>query len=32
VALFDRHGFERNRQIGKHHWVVSRLVGSAARR
>ena len=27
VALFERHGFERLRQIGKHHWVVSRLVG-----
>ena len=27
VALFERHGFERIRQIGKHHWVVSRFVG-----
>jgi hypothetical protein len=27
VALFDRHGFERVRRIGKHHWVVSRFVG-----
>ena len=27
VALFERHGFERVRQIGKHHWVVSRFVG-----
>jgi len=27
LALFERHGFERVRQIGKHHWVVSRLVG-----
>ena len=26
VALFERHGFERMRQIGKHHWVVSRFV------
>ena len=27
VALFERHGFERVRQIGKHHWVVKRFVG-----
>jgi hypothetical protein len=27
VAMFERHGFERDRQIGKHRWVVSRLVG-----
>ena len=27
VALFERHGFERKRRIGKHHWVVSRFVG-----
>jgi hypothetical protein len=27
LALFECHGFERVRQIGKHHWVVSRLVG-----
>ena len=27
VALFERHGFERVRRIGKHHWVVSRFVG-----
>jgi GNAT superfamily N-acetyltransferase len=27
VALFERHGFQRNRQLGKHHWVVSRFVG-----
>ncbi|MGA2519551.1 MAG: GNAT family N-acetyltransferase [Acidimicrobiales bacterium] len=26
VAMFERHGFERDRQIGKHRWVVSRLV------
>jgi hypothetical protein len=26
VALFERHGFERERQIGKHHWVVSRFI------
>jgi hypothetical protein len=28
VAMFERHGFERRRQIGKHHWVVSRPVNS----
>ena len=27
VALFERHGFERKRRLGKHHWVVSRFVG-----
>jgi len=27
VAMFERHGFERGRQIGKHRWVVSRRVG-----
>jgi GNAT superfamily N-acetyltransferase len=26
VAMFERHGFTRNRQIGKYRWVVSRLV------
>jgi hypothetical protein len=27
VAMFERHGFSRNRRIGKHRWVVSRVVG-----
>jgi hypothetical protein len=27
VAMFERHGFARGRQIGKHRWVVSRVVG-----
>jgi GNAT superfamily N-acetyltransferase len=27
VALFERHGFERTRRLGKHHWVVVRDVG-----
>lgn len=27
VAMFERHGFLRNRRIGKHRWVVSRVVG-----
>ncbi|WP_246636963.1 GNAT family N-acetyltransferase [Actinoplanes hulinensis] len=26
VALFERQGFTRTRQIGKHHWVVTRVV------
>ncbi|MCB0253607.1 MAG: GNAT family N-acetyltransferase [Anaerolineae bacterium] len=26
VALFERHGFQRTRQLGKNHWVVTRLV------
>lgn len=27
VAMFERHGFTPQRQIGKHRWVVSRVVG-----
>jgi GNAT superfamily N-acetyltransferase len=27
LAMFERHGFERNRKIGKHRWVVCRSVG-----
>lgn len=26
VSFFERHGFKRDRQIGKHHWVVTRHV------
>jgi hypothetical protein len=26
VALFERHGFERTRRLGMHHWVVTRVV------
>ena len=26
VSLFERHGFERMRRLGKNHWVVSRVV------
>jgi hypothetical protein len=26
VQLFERHGFVRERQLGKHHWVVARDV------
>ncbi|MFC8429562.1 GNAT family N-acetyltransferase [Streptomyces sp. NPDC057253] len=31
VALFESHGFERTRRIGKHHWVVTRVVPGQAR-
>lgn len=27
VAMFERHGCVRQRRIGKHRWVVSRVVG-----
>jgi GNAT superfamily N-acetyltransferase len=27
VAMFERHGFRRQRQIGKHRWVVGRVLG-----
>lgn len=26
IAMFERHGFARGRQIGKYRWVVHRLV------
>jgi GNAT superfamily N-acetyltransferase len=26
LALFEAHGFERERRLGKHHWVVARQV------
>ncbi|GGC15890.1 hypothetical protein [Cellulomonas carbonis] len=26
VELFDDHGFDRVRQVGKHAWIVSRTV------
>ena len=26
LALFERHGFERTRRLGKHHWVVTKVV------
>lgn len=29
VTLFESHGFERNRRLGKHHWVVGRTVPRA---
>jgi GNAT superfamily N-acetyltransferase len=27
LQMFERHGFRRNRRIGKHRWVVSQQVG-----
>jgi GNAT superfamily N-acetyltransferase len=30
VTLFESHGFERIRRLGKHHWVVARTVSRAA--
>jgi len=26
VSMFERHGFERTRRLGKHHWVVARVA------
>jgi GNAT superfamily N-acetyltransferase len=26
LSMLERHGFERVRPLGKHHWVVSRVV------
>ena len=26
LAMFERHGFTRSRQTGKHRWVVTRLL------
>ena len=30
VAMFEAQGFERTRQIGKHHWVVTRTLPGQA--
>jgi GNAT superfamily N-acetyltransferase len=27
VSMFESHGFERTRRLGKHHWVVTKVVG-----
>jgi ribosomal protein S18 acetylase RimI-like enzyme len=29
VAMFEGHGFERTRRIGKHRWVVARVIPGA---
>jgi len=26
VSMFESHGFERTRRLGKHHWVVTKVV------
>jgi hypothetical protein len=26
VAMFESRGFERTRRLGKHHWVVTKVV------
>jgi hypothetical protein len=28
VQLFERHGFERTRELGKNHWVMAKVVKS----
>ena len=30
VALFERHGFQRTRQLGKNHWVVTQVIDNVA--
>ena len=32
VSLFEGHGFERDRRLGKNHWVVVKRVRRAAKR
>ena len=29
-SLFERHGFQRTRQLGKNHWVVTRVIDNVA--
>ena len=29
VELFEDYGFERVRQVGKHAWIVNRVVAAA---
>jgi len=29
VELFEQHGFARGRQVGKHAWIVSRVIDPA---
>jgi hypothetical protein len=26
LAMFEREGFTRSRRLGKHHWVVTKIV------
>jgi hypothetical protein len=30
ASRFESQGFERTRRLGKHHWVVTRVVGRAS--
>ncbi|WP_320068816.1 GNAT family N-acetyltransferase [Micromonospora sp. RTGN7] len=30
ASMFEQHGFERARKIGKHHWVLARVVAPSA--
>jgi len=30
LALFERHGFERVRKLGKHRWLVTRTIAPAS--
>ena len=32
VSMFERQGFERTRQLGKHHWVVAKELPARPRR
>jgi len=32
VTLFERHGFERVRRLGKNHWVVTTVVSPVTQR
>jgi len=32
VSMFESHGFERIRRLGKHHWVVAKVVPGATHR
>jgi ribosomal protein S18 acetylase RimI-like enzyme len=32
LSLFESHGFERFRRLGKHHWVVAKVVPDASRK
>jgi GNAT superfamily N-acetyltransferase len=32
VSMFEGHGFERTRSIGKHHWVVTKVVADSRAR
>ena len=29
ISMFERHGFQRVRRLGKNHWVVTRVVAAA---